>query len=162
MSLDPIKTTQEISENYLNYLSTTFRLKDQELQNQFDKLLYAPDKFEKGPILEATPPFQTGPTIEELIQSGLLSPRFRDLNTASLPLDRPLYIHQDQAIEKSVRHNRNIVVATGTGSGKTEAFLIPILQYLFNQAEKRDLDPGVRALLLYPMNALAKIQIRSL
>ncbi|HKZ41528.1 MAG TPA: DEAD/DEAH box helicase, partial [Candidatus Hodarchaeales archaeon] len=162
MSLDPIKTTQAITDSYLNYLSTTFRLKDSDLQRQFEQSLRIPDKFVNGPILEATPPFETSATIEELIESGSLSPRFRDLNTKRLPLDRPLYYHQQQAIEKSVQYRRNIVVATGTGSGKTEAFLIPILQYLFEQARKGELSPGVRALLLYPMNALANDQMARL
>lgn len=162
MSLDPIRTTQAITDSYRNYLSTTFRLKDTNLQRQFEQSLQIPDKFVKGPILEATPPFETSATIEELIKSGILSPRFRDLNTEKLPLSRPLYYHQQQAIEKAVHYKRNIAVATGTGSGKTEAFLIPILQYLFEQAQERGLNPGVRALLLYPMNALANDQVARL
>jgi len=162
MSLDPISTTNAITESYLNYLSTTFRLKDPDLQNQFENALRKPDKFVKGPILEATPPFETMSTIEELIQSGILSPRFRNMQTEKLPLDRPLYLHQLHAIKKTVQLNRNIVVATGTGSGKTEAFLIPIFHYLFEQAEKGELHPGVRALLLYPMNALANDQMARL
>src|SRR3990172_6806818 len=72
MSLDPIKTTQAITDSYLNYLSTTFRLKDSDLQRKFEQSLRIPDKFVKGPILEATPPFETSATIEELIQSGIL------------------------------------------------------------------------------------------
>ena len=159
MSLDPIKTTQAITKSYLNYLSTTFRLKDPDLQRQFEQSLRIPDKFVKGPILEATPPFETEATIDELIQLGILSSRFRELQTEKLPPSRPLYFHQQQAIEKTIKDKRNIVVATGTGSGKTEAFLIPILQYLFNQAQIGELSPGVRALLLYPMNALANDQV---
>jgi len=162
MSLDPIKTTQAITDSYLNYLSTTFHLKDIDLQQQFEQSIRIPDKFVKGPILEATPPFETSSTIEELIREGVLSPLFRNLRTDKLPLDRPLYRHQHQAIDKSVQYKRNIVVATGTGSGKTEAFLIPILQHLFEQAQRGKLRPGVRALLLYPMNALANDQMARL
>jgi len=85
------------------------------LRRQFEHSLRTPHKFVKGPILEATPPFKTGGTIEELIQSGVLSPRFRDLQTSKLPLDRLLYSHQQQAIKQTVEHKRNIVVASGTG-----------------------------------------------
>ena len=106
MSLDPIRTTQAITDSYLNYLSTTFRLKDTNLQRQFEKSLQDPGKFVKGPILEATPPFETSATIEELIESGVLSPRFRELNTERLPISRPLYYHQQQAIEKIRRQKR--------------------------------------------------------
>jgi ATP-dependent helicase YprA (DUF1998 family) len=162
MSLDPIRTTQAITNSYLNYLSTTFRLKDTNLQSQFEQSLQISAKFVKAPILEATPPFETSATINELIDSEILSSRFRDLKTEKLPLSRPLYYHQQLAIEKSVQLNRNIVVASGTGSGKTEAFIIPILEYLFKQAQKRELNPGVRALLLYPMNALANDQLTRL
>jgi len=162
MSLDPIRTTQVITDSYLNYLSTTFRLKDIDLQQQVEQSLRIPDKFVKGPILEATPPFETSSTIEELIRQGVLSSRFQNLRTDKLPLDRPLYQHQHLAIEKSVGNKRNIVVATGTGSGKTEAFLIPILQHLFKQDQAGKLTPGVRALLLYPMNALANDQMARL
>jgi ATP-dependent helicase YprA (DUF1998 family)/predicted RNA-binding Zn-ribbon protein involved in translation (DUF1610 family) len=162
MSLDPIRTTQAITDSYFNYLSTTFHLKDTNLRRQFEQSLRITGKFVKGPILEATPPFETSGSIEKLIESGILSTRFRDLNTGKLPLSRPLYNHQHQAIEKSVQDKRNIVVATGTGSGKTEAFVIPILQYLFEQAQERELSPGVRALLLYPMNALANDQMTRL
>ena len=150
MSLDPIRTTQAITDSYLNYLSTTFRLKDTNLQSQFDQSLRIQGKFVKGPILEATPPFETGTSIKELIELEILSPRFRELNPEKLPISRPLYHHQQQAIEKSVQYQRNIVVATGTGSGKTEAFLIPILQHLFEQEQKRELNPGVRALITLP------------
>ena len=58
-----------------------------------------------------------------------------------------------------VLHDGIMVVATGTGSGKTEAFLAPILNHLFLEETRDSLGPGVRALLLYPMNALANDQM---
>ena len=81
----------------------------------------------------------------------------------TFPIERALYHHQDQAIRKAVVSGRNLVVATGTGSGKTETFLIPTLNGLFREAEAGTLGrPGVRALFLYPMNALANDQLRRL
>lgn len=157
--LDPIKTTEAIKDRYLSYLSTTFRPKDADLQKQFRERLQA-EEFIKGPILEATPPFEVGKSLNELIEEDILSDQFRRLKSKELPLDRPLYRHQEEAICKTARENRNIVVATGTGSGKTEAFLVPILNHLFQQMENGRLDPGVRALLLYPMNALANDQLK--
>lgn len=76
--------------------------------------------------------------------------------------ERPLYLHQEQAVIRAVAERRNLVVATGTGSGKTESFLIPIIEELFRQQQKGVLGPGVRALLLYPMNALANDQLKRL
>jgi len=55
-----------------------------------------------------------------------------------------------------------MVVTTGTGSGKTECFLYPILNILLNESDSKTLSPGVRALLLYPMNALANDQMKRL
>jgi len=159
MALDPIKATKSITDKYRAYLSTTFRLKSSHLQNQFMKELQ-PEKFVKGPILEATPPFETGKSLEELENEGLLSDQFKNLKSEELPLNRPLYRHQESAIRKVVGDNRNIVVTTGTGSGKTEAFLVPVLNYLFRQKENGKLTPGVRALLLYPMNALVNDQLK--
>ncbi len=159
MALDPIKATKSIIDRYQAYLSTTFRLESSHLQNQFMKELQH-EKFVKGPILEATPPFETGKTLEELVDERLLSDQFKNLKSEELPLNRPLYRHQESAIRKVVGDNRNIVVTTGTGSGKTETFLVPILNHLFRQKENGKLTPGVRALLLYPMNALANDQLK--
>ncbi|HQK53894.1 MAG TPA: DEAD/DEAH box helicase [Sedimentibacter sp.] len=90
-----------------------------------------------------------------------MSDEFEKLS-AQLPLDRQLYAHQQKAVEKIIREGRNIVVATGTGSGKTECFMLPIIDYLMKQKKNGKLDKGVRALLLYPMNALANDQMKRL
>ncbi len=159
MSIDPIKATEAINRRYLNYLATTFYLSDDGLRKVFHEELHRPGRFVKGPILEATPPFMEGATLQGLIDEGLLAGSFGRLESESLPLTRPLYQHQDTAIRKIVADNRNIVVATGTGSGKTEIFMLPILNYLLRQKDQGKLDAGVRALLLYPMNALANDQL---
>ncbi len=162
MSLDPLQATEAIEEKYLDYLKTTFALNDYELHQRFVEELGKPGRFSKGPILEATPPFETGSSLLDLIKEGLLSQEFTRLQVNELPLERMLYIHQEKAIRKLVQDNRNIIVSTGTGSGKTEAFLFPILNHLFRQKEKGQLTSGVRALLLYPMNALANDQLKRL
>ena len=76
-----------------------------------------------------------------------------------------MYTHQARAFEAFLRDGRDIVVATGTGSGKTECFLVPILGSLYQEAESRPESfrrPGVRALILYPMNALVNDQLARL
>lgn len=161
MSLDPIETTRHITTMYTSYLRNVFQIKDPVLQDQFLREL-KPERFVKGPILEITPPFETGKNLDEMIKEGLLSKEFRNLNCEVLPLDRPLYKHQENGIRKIIDNNRNIIVATGTGSGKTESFMIPVLNHLFKQKEQNKLSPGVRALLLYPMNALANDQLKRL
>ena len=76
---------------------------------------------------------------------------------SSLEPDRPLYAHQEEAIRKSC-NDKNLVISTGTGSGKTESFLIPILNSITKDIEEGKENRGVQALLLYPMNALANDQ----
>ena len=115
----------------------------------------------KGPILEATPRFEFGSSIEDLIADGTLAPAFRELDCEALPVKRALYQHQEDATRKAVA-GRNVVVATGTGSGKTESFLIPVLNHHLVERAAGTLGPGVRALFLYPMNALANDQMKRL
>jgi len=165
MATNPLTTSKAIKNNYIRYLSTVFHLNDKDLQEQFINILKQDDKFVKGPIVEATPFFRTSISIRELTDEKVLSNLFKGLDKSTFDIDRKLYVHQEKAIRKVVTYNRNIVVATGTGSGKTETFLIPILNHLLKELESNTLCPGVRALLLYPMNALANDQmerIRSL
>ncbi|MCY4136899.1 MAG: DEAD/DEAH box helicase [Rhodobacteraceae bacterium] len=74
-------------------------------------------------------------------------------------IDGRLYTHQERAIRAMHLNGLNVVVATGTASGKTESFLYPILFELYCQHLAGQLhEPGVRAMILYPMNALANDQ----
>ncbi|MBN8208917.1 DEAD/DEAH box helicase [Bacillus sp. NTK071] len=161
MSIHPINGTENIEKTYKRYLMTAFHMNNSNFTRQFSKLLSEKDKFVKGPYLEITAPYQTGNSIEDLVAEGILSPGMKTLSQEDLPMDRPLYIHQEKAIRKS-GERRNFVVATGTGSGKTESFLLPILNELFSQKKDGKLGPGVRALLIYPMNALANDQVKRL
>jgi hypothetical protein len=161
-SLDPLETSEHIRATYLRYLRTTFPIQDPILRQQYEQELARPGRLVKGPLLEATPPFVSGKSIRELIADGILHPDFALLDSSECPIDRPLYHHQQRAIEKIVRDERNSVIATGTGSGKTEGFLLPIFDWLIKEREQGTLGPGVRALLLYPMNALANDQLKRL
>jgi ATP-dependent helicase YprA (DUF1998 family)/uncharacterized C2H2 Zn-finger protein len=162
-SLHPLKTTNLIRNSYLRYLRTIYPFQDEDLREEFWQALETPNLLVKGPLLEASPPFETEKSIAELIDEGVLHPGFNELCSPNLPLNRPLYLHQEQAIRKAATEDRNIIVATGTGSGKTEAFLLPIFNQLLNEREIGTLkQPGVRAMLLYPMNALANDQLKRL
>jgi superfamily II DNA/RNA helicase len=161
VALHPIVTAERIRERYLRYLQTIYPFQDSEMRDVYARAL---DKamIVKPPLLEASPPFAPGASIRLLVQAGVLTPRFSVLDSDALPAGRPLYLHQEQAIRKLVA-GRNLAIATGTGSGKTEAFLVPILDRLLREQDKGTLDqPGVRALLLYPMNALANDQLKRL
>lgn len=160
MALHPLKTTQHIRQAYIRYLRTIKPFQDVELRREFADALEKPGMLVKGPLVEVSPPFKAGVSLQQLVAEGVLAAGFARLCKADLPYDRPLHLHQERAIRK-VTSGRNLVVATGTGSGKTEAFLIPILNHLLGEEAAGTLrQPGVRALLLYPMNALANDQMK--
>lgn len=158
--LEPLALTDQLTGTYSRYLRTLFDLKTTEMRHALqDALDESTDPFHRGPFLEASPPFVAGATPHQLSSQGILSPAWQDIT--SIPVHRPLYQHQVEAITK-VQRGRNVIVATGTGSGKTETFLYPIFDALLREREAGTLSDGVRALLLYPMNALVNDQLRRL
>lgn len=160
-TLDALAASEEIVVTYRRYLASLLPVSDAAVEAALREQIESNPLLHKGPILEATPPYARGATIRELITEGVLHPSFERLGSADLPLDRPLYAHQELALRKAVA-GRSLVVASGTGSGKTESFLLPVLNHLVSESAVTGLTPGVRALLLYPMNALANDQMRRL
>ena len=149
---------QTIRSRYENYLKTSFYFKDDNLRESFHQALAEYDLM-KGPFPEMAYDFQLGINARDLAREIF----FQDSNGLSPALrDARLYDHQERAI-RAVHSGQNIVVATGTASGKTESFLYPILFELYRQHLTGQLkELGVRALILYPMNALANDQRRRL
>lgn len=160
-NIDALRASIDIKAAYRRYLQSLLAVRDPALDAALRDAIETTPLLDKGPYLEATPPYSPGSTVQQLIDEGVLSPSFDALTSAALPGERPLYVHQEQSIRK-VAAGRNVVVATGTGSGKTESFLIPILDSLVRENAAGTLGPGVRALLLYPMNALANDQLKRL
>jgi len=158
-SLDPLHAADRIAGDYVRYLRSAFSPSDPDLRKDFNQQLSEGKQLTKGPILQAQAPYTHGATPRELIEDGILHPELGRLAETDFDLDRPLYIHQEEAIRKASA-GRNLIVATGTGSGKTESFLLPILDNLVREIKAGTAAaPGVRALLLYPMNALANDQM---
>jgi len=156
MSFDIINATKHITEKYTRYLQTMFDIEDQEYKKLFDQEMKKIGSFYKGPYLDVVDSFENGKSIPELINEGVLNSDFKYIQDI---YTKTLFKHQESSIRK-IAKGKNIVVSTGTGSGKTESFLIPILNSLMNEkTEKGQITPGVRALLIYPMNALANDQI---
>lgn len=158
MVFSPVNASKQITDKYIRYLKTIFEIKDKHYSKQFEDVLENENLLAKGPYLDLTDSFEKGRSINDLIKQNVLSKGFEKLN---MLLARPLYIHQEEAIQKVI-NDKNIVVSTGTGSGKTECFLIPIFNHLMRLHEQDKLNPGVRALIIYPMNALANDQIERL
>ena len=158
MAFLPVEASKEITKKYKRYLKTIFEINDPDYQKQFEELLDKDTQFSNGPFLDVTDSFKKGKSLKELICEGLLP---KGVSSLKINQTRPLYYHQEEAIRK-VLSGKNIVVSTGTGSGKTESFLVPLVSDIIREHESGQLDPGVRALLIYPMNALANDQIERL
>ncbi len=159
--MNPLEASNEIERAYQSYLRTTFAPRRPDWKVAFEQALNT-DRLSQGPYLQATPPFRAGASVRQLMNEGVLSRGFSRLAADVFPLDRALYVHQEQAIRHALA-GRNLLIATGTGSGKTECILFPTIEELLREAAAGTLaQPGVRALLLYPMNALANDQLRRL
>lgn len=164
---NPIYASNQIKEDFIGYITTRFRFADTEYAAKFKAALHEEGLISKGPYLDITDTFESGKSLESLIGEGVASRLFRDLEPnlsekqKEIKLERPLYAHQEKALRK-VNEGRNIVVTTGTGSGKTECFILPIINHLLKERERGCLTPGVRAILIYPMNALANDQMKRL
>ncbi len=100
--------------------------------------------------------FKTGKSLDQLVEEGVAHPELTRFTKHTL------YEHQSRALELASGLSRNVIVATGTGSGKTESFLLPIINSLLKERDKGDLNEGIRAIVVYPMNALATDQIERL
>lgn len=147
---------EKIRERYENYLKTSFFFKEPALRKSFQEALRQEDELLKGPCPERSQGFKLTVNARDLAREC-----FDRDSEGLMPaiMDHQLYEHQEQAIRTSYVEQQNIVVATGTASGKTESFLYPVLFELYKQhLSGRLQEPGVRALILYPMNALANDQ----
>ena len=153
--LNPIEKSQYIESRYKEYLKSSFEFGKSNLQKLFIEQLKSERLF-KGPYVDLSFPFKRGHSINQLIKDGTVCESFRKL--ADIDFDRPLYTHQEEAI-RLIKKGRSAIVTTGTGSGKTECFLYPILNDILSDIENGKNEVGIRAIFLYPMNALVNDQV---
>lgn len=105
-------------------------------------------------------------SLDDLVRQGKFDAALRDIldTSGGMPRDRLLYTHQYKAVEKAREikqgNKPSIVVTAGTGSGKTEAFLLPLLDDLYRTPPGERY--GMKVLILYPMNALVNDQVERL
>lgn len=150
-----------------DYIEATYHIRAPSLVARRKALLDEPGVIYQNPYVESTPRYRTGKPFASM--PGLPAAALaayevlaREQDGAPRLVFDPPYQHQFEAVEKSLVSGRNLVIMTGTGSGKTEAFLLPILGGLARQAHA---DPesfdqqAMRALVLYPMNALVNDQL---
>ena len=153
---NPISFSQDLKRVLARYIATTLPISRRysKLGREF-RLLLEQEQLVQGPYVEALPDFEKGKPLAGLLKKagGFLHDGLGLLPTAN----RPLHLHQEKALRHAIVDQESFLTATGTGSGKTETFLYPIAHDLLSDPDPK--RPGVRALLVYPMNALANDQL---
>ena len=158
VGLDPVLVTETLREEYQRSVETAFPVKDPVLRAATGRLLAEGNALSREPFLEGVQPFRTVGTLRDMVKAGWLRAEVAEL----LPADRPLFRHQWEAVERFLRGGENLVAASGTGSGKTESFLVPLLHRLVSETREQRARDGVRVILLYPLNALVNDQVKRL
>ena len=202
LSKDPIGAFEKIKDDYLRYYKTMYHIKNEEngvdkyhgLNERKNEQLLRNNTLSKEPYCEILPQYEsTGKSLSELCANEYSTGKYRalpdgfaDFVSAGL-MQYPPYRHQFEMLCKGYGEGKNVLITSGTGSGKTESFLLPLLASLLSEAqswpqqsynprwfdqdkytpsqrinEDKDRPAAIRALLLYPMNALVADQVSRL
>ena len=142
------------------YIEAQYHLRNEELVLQRRELLEQETTLCREPYLETTKAYRKlhGYDAAELPSS--ISRMFEQLSkspgeTGIVPTP---FSHQIEALDSFVNKGSNLIITTGTGSGKTETFLYPLIANLIKQAEQNSAPGVMKAMILYPMNALVADQ----
>ena len=127
---------------------------------------YRSGRFWPAPLIQLNPGFVQGGSIDDLVEDGLLEPecsRIFRIKSKDDPFGKPLvlHLHQREAIETAVR-GESYVLTTGTGSGKSLAYFIPIVNDVLRRRRLGDRRKKITAIVVYPMNALCNSQCEEL
>lgn len=145
----PLQQAYEVRQSIFEYIRATYRFKDEEVSKAFYETVEDPNKgLVKGPYISLRTPFVSAKS------------------TDGIPLEiKPSFIphaHQSEAFDrlhtKDGHNPEPTLLTTGTGSGKTECFMYPILDYCYKHKDQR----GIKVIIMYPMNALATDQAKRL
>jgi len=146
-------------DDYASYVGSFIRIQDdsisQRVEQEFVGGLLWPD-----PLIQLNPSFEPGEWVDELVDAGLLGEEARRVFRKGKDADPTgqgkalhLYKHQADAV-KAARTGDNYVLTTGTGSGKSLAYIVPIVDFVLRHGS----GGGIKAIIVYPMNALANSQ----
>ncbi len=203
---NPIQVYEKIKENFILYVETAFSTRYKGLEEQRKKLLNSDKVFSRAPWVEPLPTYKPSKyKIQEIPELPNLSNEeleiFKNITKAGLIGDFKIYKHQYEMLNKALEGN-HCVITSGTGSGKTESFLLPLFAYLSKEMNKwkgnenivnntnwwsggygpakivgkgnttlkeevrqrpnPQRPPAIRAMLIYPMNALVEDQMSRL
>ena len=153
MTLDVFQLRDRVVEEYRDYVQSFVRVLDDRIDDFISSRL---DEGELWPAaeLQLNPAFEMDRTLGELAAQGIIKPETARFFGEELRL----FQHQREAIDIALR-GESYVVTTGTGSGKSLTYLVPVFDAIIRNQPDRH---SVRALLIYPMNALINSQLEAL
>ena len=145
--------------DYATYIKSFIKIRDTIINRFVENELFKQGALWPEPLIQLNPLFAQGATIETLIEEKILHPLcariFRRGKSLEQPVGEPLFLHKHQEEAIRIAHqSHSYVLTTGTGSGKSLAYIIPIVNYVLQHPEER----GIKAIVVYPMNALANSQ----
>jgi ATP-dependent helicase YprA (DUF1998 family) len=158
--MDVFQLRDQLTQDYAEYVQSFVHIHDTRIKGFVDKKLKQ-GAFWPDPLIQLNPNFKSGAYVHELVDEGVLHPECDNVflkskdQHAGTPLR--LYQHQIDAI-RTAHSGHNYVLTTGTGSGKSLAYIVPIVDHVLRQGSGR----GVQAIIVYPMNALANSQFGEL
>lgn len=153
--MDVFNLREQLTQDYSNYASSFIHIRDQRIYEDVRQSLNA-GVFWPNPLIQLNPSFASGGTVEELVADGVLHTECSRIflkNKQSGGQTLRLHHHQRTAIEIA-QTGHNYVLTTGTGSGKSLAYIVPIVDHVL----RRGSGKGIQAIIVYPMNALANSQ----
>jgi ATP-dependent helicase YprA (DUF1998 family) len=155
--MNVFKLRSTLIKDYSSYISSFIRIRDQRIKE------YVDDSIERGllwpdPLIQLNPTFEPGSFIDDLCNEGILLSECKRIFRRKQTNDdygQPLRLHkhQEDAI-RIARGGHNYILTTGTGSGKSMAYIIPIVDFVLRNGSGK----GIQAIIVYPMNALANSQ----
>lgn len=149
-SVSPFGAFAHLKETLIGYLETAYKISHPDVFEERRRLLERDGAVVQEPLIETTPSYPKGRQLREIVEEhpDRLPEELIDLLGFGTPFARErLWTHQDKAITEASGFSRNLIVATGTASGKTEIFITPILAHLLREARAwsapaRVLQPG--------------------
>ncbi|MCA9178494.1 MAG: DEAD/DEAH box helicase, partial [Planctomycetales bacterium] len=161
------ETIEELHMALRDYIEATYHISNPSLVAQRRQLLEQLGVIHQKPYLESTPRYKASAPFGSLGIDSATTDVFADVSkpqgNLGVLIHDPPYQHQAEATTLALVEGRSLMVMTGTGSGKTECFLLPILGKLAQEAQRKGAEfghsPAVRAMVLYPMNALVNDQL---
>ena len=153
--MDPFKIYKAVKEQYKSYIQTFQVFKNADIKAFVEDGINKRKMLWQEPVIQISKRFKAGEPISELVTKKWLHADCEKVYPGFIP-----YAHQQRSIEVVAKNQQNLVVTTGTGSGKSICFELPIVSYCLEQAAKG--AKGIKAIIIYPMNALANTQYEEL